>query len=342
MRLIEEKVAVGVGVGVGAALVSWWAWRRFSTPTLPDKWEEVGEVSELIIFPLKSARGIRQGEVKAGIYGVKVDNLDDRSFMVISAQGSSISCKQAEPLAAVETEWKDQVLTLKYPGIEDVSIDTKKDLKDNPVFEVRLGDSTLPGIDCGDKVASWLSKVLYNDSTKVRLVYKGDFVIDRQAKKLPFHNFTQYKKTDRAAYSDWSSYHLACQSSLDDLNSRLEEPILMDNFRPNIIVKGSEAFDENDWAFVKIGDVVLRRLKPCQRCLLTTIDPVKGKRNENAEPLRTLKEYQLLKEPPALAKAWKESPIFGVTMSIDVTGNIAVGDKVSVARASVYPQFKGY
>ncbi|XP_066957616.1 mitochondrial amidoxime reducing component 2-like [Macrobrachium rosenbergii] len=193
-----------------------------------------------------------------------------RAFMVINAHGEGIGCKQAEPLAAVVTEWKDRVLTLKYPGQEDFSFDTKKDLKDK-----KFQGTTLPGIDCGDEVSSWLSKALYKNTKKARLVYKGDFVITRQAKRVPFHNFTQYKKTDRAAYSDWSSYHLACQSSLDDLNSRMEEPILMDNFRPNIIVKGSKPFDENDWAFVKIGDVVLRRLKPCQRCFLTTIDPIR-------------------------------------------------------------------
>ncbi|XP_064110948.1 mitochondrial amidoxime reducing component 2-like isoform X2 [Macrobrachium nipponense] len=305
-------------------------------------WEEVGEVSELIIFPVKSARGIRVQEAEAGVYGVRVNHLDDRGFMVINAHGEGMGCKQAEPLAAVVTEWKDRVLTLKFPGLQDFSLDVKKDLKDKKTIDVKFQGTTVPGIDCGDEVASWLSKALYKDTKKARLVYKGDIVITRQAKKIEFHNFTQYKKTDRAAYSDWSSYHLACQSSLDDLNSRTEEPILMDNFRPNIIVKGSKPFDENDWAYVKIGEVVLRRLKPCQRCMLTTIDPIKGQRSKTMEPLRTLKQYQLLKEPAGLAKAWKDSPIFGVTMSIDVLGNISVGDKVLVARASVYPQFKGY
>ncbi|XP_068246122.1 mitochondrial amidoxime reducing component 2-like [Palaemon carinicauda] len=344
MRLLEEKVAVGVGAGVGAALVGWWAWRRFSTPPLPDKWEEVGEVSELVIYPLKSARGILLKEAQAGIYGLSVDHLEDRALMIINAEGIFVSGRQASRLPAVVTSWQGRTLTLKFPGHEDISVDTENDLKNNPIVETKFRGVKIQGIDCGDEVSSWLSKVLYDDKEKVRLIYKGDFVKDRPARKPEVkHEFTQYRKTDRALYTDVSSYHLACQSSLDDLNSRLEEPVLMDNFRPNIIVKGSKAYDEDDWVYVKIGDVILRRLKPCERCILTTVDTIKGEKMKNMEPLTTLKKYQMLKDaPPELEKAWKAKPIFGISMSIDATGSVAVGDKVSIARASVYPQFRGY
>ncbi|XP_066938389.1 mitochondrial amidoxime-reducing component 1-like [Macrobrachium rosenbergii] len=344
MGVWEEKIAVGIGAGIGAALVGWWIWRRSSTPLLPESWEEVGEVSELIIYPLKSARGIRQKEAQAGIYGLCVDHLEDRAFMVLNAEGSFVSGRQADRLAAVVTEWQGQTLTLKFPGHENVSVDTQNGLRDKPVLEAKLRTHRLPGIDCGNEVSVWLSKVLYDDKEKVRLIYKGDMVKDRPARRPEVkHEFTQYTDRDRALYTDVSSYHLACQSSLDDLNSRLDEPVIMENFRPNIVVSGSKAYDEDDWVYAKIGGVILRRLKPCERCILTTVDPIKGKRNENMEPLATLKTYRMLKDaPPELATAWKSKPIFGITMSIDDTGRIAVGDKVYIARASVYPQFRGY
>lgn len=345
MRILEEKkIALGIGAGIGAALVGWWAWQRSSTPPLPDSWEEVGEVSELVIYPVKSARGLRQKEGQAGIYGLSSNHLEDRVFMVVNAEGTLVTSRQAARLAAVVTEWQGHTLTLKFPGHEDVSVDVENGLRDRPVVVSKFRALKLQGIDCGDEVSAWLSTVLHDDKEKVRLIFKGDLVKDRPA-EIPQvkHEFTQYNKRDRAVYTDDSSYHLACQSSLEELNSRLDAPIPMDHFRPNIVVSGSQAYDEDDWVYAKIGEVILRRLKPCERCLLTTVDPIKGKRNINMEPLTTLKKYRLLKDaPPELVTAWKSKPIFGLTMSIDATGRIAVGDKVFIARASVYPQFRGY
>ncbi|XP_064110956.1 mitochondrial amidoxime-reducing component 1-like [Macrobrachium nipponense] len=332
----------GGGDGVGTCRLVGVA-KVFDSP-LPDSWEEVGEVSELVIYPVKSARGLRQEEAQAGIYGLTSDHLEDRAFMVINAEGTFVTSRQAGRLSTVVTEWEGHTLTLKFPGHEDVSVDVGNGLRDRPVVVSKFRGLKLKGLDCGDEVSAWLSRTLHDDEEKVRLIFKGDLVEDRPAERPKVkHEFTQYNKTDRAVYTDDSSYHLACQSSLEDLNARLDVPVSMAHFRPNIVVSGSEAYDEDDWAYVKIGEVILRRLKPCERCLLTTVDPVKGERNENMEPLTTLKKYRLLKDaPPELATAWKSKPIFGVTMSIDTTGRIAVGDKVFVARASVYPQFRGY
>lgn len=74
----------------------------------------------------------------------------------------------------------------------------------------------------------------------------------------------------QVTYADTCAYMLASESSLADLNTRLAEPVTIDWFRANVVVKGSAAYDEDDWAFVRIGgegeeSVVLRRLKPCDR-----------------------------------------------------------------------------
>lgn len=66
-------------------------------------------------------------------------------------------------------------------------------------------------------------------------------------------------------YADTSSFMVASESSMKDLNGRLKEPVSMGWFRPNVVVRGARPFDEDDWAFLKIGDVVLRRVKPCER-----------------------------------------------------------------------------
>lgn len=78
-----------------------------------------------------------------------------------------------------------------------------------------------------------------------------------------------------------------------DLNARLDEPVAPEQFRPNFVVKGAVAYEEDSWGWVKIGDVLFKNVMPCTRCIFTTIDPETGKKNPKAEPLKTLKRYVL-------------------------------------------------
>ncbi|KAK7063119.1 Mitochondrial amidoxime reducing component 2 [Halocaridina rubra] len=341
MRIPEQTIAVGVGVGVGALLAGWWAWKHYTTP-LPHTWEEIGEVSELKIFPVKSAHGIAVDKADATILGLSCGSLEDRAFAIINTRGTCLSSRHAGALATIETALKGQILTLKAKGFKDISVDIVSDLKDHTVLETRLANLRLPGVDCGDKVAEWLSQVLYNGEEKIRLIYKGDVLKNRPASNPHKYNFYQHRKSDIASYTNYCSYMIASQSSLDDLNTRLSDPVTMRNFRPNIVVEGTKAYDEDDWAYVRIGPVQLRRLRPCERCLLITVDTDTGIFHPEKEPLRTLNGYRCINDPPELAKLMVGKPIFGVLMSIDKTGSISVGDKVYVARASVHPHLRGY
>lgn len=79
------------------------------------------------------------------------------------------------------------------------------------------------------------------------------------------------------------------EASIADLNTRLEDQVTPLHFRPNFIVKGAEALDEDTWDWIKIGPVIFRNVKPCTRCIFTTIDPDAGIKNNETEPLKTLK-----------------------------------------------------
>ncbi|KAK8719781.1 hypothetical protein OTU49_013781, partial [Cherax quadricarinatus] len=193
------------------------------------------------------------------------------------------------------------------------------------------------GVDCGGDVAEFLTRVVSQGKTKLRLLYRGDVGKNRSARRYKYYNFPKIRNTDTMYYAEGCSYVVGTETSLQDLNSRLSEPVSMSRFRGNIVVKGSTPSDEDDWAYVKIGQVVLRKVKPCQRCLLTTVDPDKGEKHSQMEPLNTLRTFRLLKEPATLAKLWSASPVFGISMAIDVTGPVAVGDKVLVARTSKNP-----
>jgi uncharacterized protein YcbX len=108
------------------------------------------------------------------------------------------------------------------------------------------------------------------------------------------------------------------ESSLNDLNSRLEQPLPMNRFRPSIVISGTEPYEEDEMAHFTINEIDFFGVKPCARCVITTIDQqtaVKGK-----EPLRTLSTYRQ-----------KNNKIyFGQNLVHKGSGNIAIGDEVII------------
>lgn len=79
------------------------------------------------------------------------------------------------------------------------------------------------------------------------------------------------------------------EASLTDLNNRMDHDVPAQQFRPNFLVKGPEAFAEDSFDWVRIGEVVFRNVKPCTRCIFTNIDPETAKRDPEGNPLNTLK-----------------------------------------------------
>jgi uncharacterized protein YcbX len=113
------------------------------------------------------------------------------------------------------------------------------------------------------------------------------------------------------------------------LNHRIGNSVVaVENFRHNIVVDGPdlEPYDEDTWDWIKVGDdVVLRNVKDCTRCMLTTIGPENGIRDPEREPLRTLEKYRKHSGPEA-------SPRLGVNLDVRRTGFINVGDPIYIAR----------
>ncbi|HLE91652.1 MAG TPA: MOSC domain-containing protein, partial [Anaerolineales bacterium] len=95
---------------------------------------------------------------------------------------------------------------------------------------------------------------------------------------------------DHTGFADAYPILLTSEESLSDLNSRLEAPVPMNRFRPNIVVKGCEPFAEDTWKRIRIGNVELAVVKPCARCVVTTID--KETLEQGKEPLKTLGRYR--------------------------------------------------
>uniref|UniRef100_UPI003593BCFE MOSC domain-containing protein n=1 Tax=Aquiflexum sp. TaxID=1872584 RepID=UPI003593BCFE len=125
-------------------------------------------------------------------------------------------------------------------------------------------------------------------------------------------------KNESVSFADGMPYLLIGQASLDDLNSKLEHPVPMDRFRPNFVFSGGEAFEEDDWEKVKIGDAVFKITKPCARCVMTTIDQETGKKYK--EPLKTLSGYRSI----------GGKVMFGQNMSLLEGKKIRAGDQITI------------
>jgi uncharacterized protein YcbX len=95
---------------------------------------------------------------------------------------------------------------------------------------------------------------------------------------------------DHIGFADGYPILLTSEEGLQDLNSHLETPVPMNRFRPNLVVKGCEPFAEDCWNRIRVGDVELAVVKPCARCVVTTID--KETLATSKEPLKTLGKYR--------------------------------------------------
>lgn len=150
-------------------------------------------------------------------------------------------------------------------------------------------------IDCGDEAALWFSRYLLEQDTGLRLGY-NDASRRRDITKA-YSNLLEYyinlSNDSTGLYSDLSAVSLINQQSVNDLQKRIgSSNISVENFRPNIVVDSAslQPYAEDDWDWIKIGDVVLRNVKECTRCMMTTVNPEKGTRNSDREPLKTLEK----------------------------------------------------
>lgn len=123
---------------------------------------------------------------------------------------------------------------------------------------------------------------------------------------------------DQVGFADGFPFLLISQASLDELNGRLPSPVPMTRFRPNLVVSGCEAFAEDSWKRIRIGELSFRVVKPCSRCIIPTIDPLSGERA--AEPLRTLSSY----------RRRDNKVYFGQNLLHDGIGELAEGMRVEV------------
>ncbi len=258
-------------------------------------------ISSLYIYPVKSLAGISLQSSELDKMGLK----HDRRWMLVSPSGDFLSQRTVPKMALIQPKFIDEQLILTHSESEDFAVPAA-----NPqnTLLVNIWKDTVSAQRIGQAADDWLFEAL---GIKCHLVYIPDNEI--RACDPAFA-----KQGDRTGFADGFPILLISTASLDDLNQRLKKKVEMRRFRPNIVVSGCHAFAEDGWHQFTLGEIPMRGVKPCSRCILTTVDPSTGERS-GAEPLQTLMSY----------RKQGNHVYFGQNVIHDSTGRLQIGDSLS-------------
>ncbi|HEX3097779.1 MAG TPA: MOSC N-terminal beta barrel domain-containing protein [Usitatibacter sp.] len=265
-------------------------------------------VAALHIYPVKGLKGVELPEARTTERGLE----HDRRWMVVDAAGEFVSQRMLPRMATVWTALEDGALELSAPDMAPLHVPLAPDAGE-PI-RVRVWSSECDALAPSRDADAWLSEYL---DIACRLV------------RMP----ESTRRTSNALYAgpgklvgfaDGYACLATSESSLADLNARLVakggRALPMNRFRPNVVVTGGRAYDEDAWKEIAIGEAVFRAAKPCGRCQVTTTDQSTGE-VVGPEPLATLAAYREHAEFGIM---------FGMNWVMAKTGTIRVGDTVEV------------
>lgn len=261
-------------------------------------------VSELNIYPIKSTRRIALDASEVVAAGLPWD----RRWMLVDGDGRFITARQNPRLALVETSFEGDHLRVSAAGFETLSLALAA--AGGERINVTVWRDSLSAPRVSAQADAWFSRYLGFDCALVRM--NDDMV-------RPV-NPDYGRAGDRVSFADGFPLLVIGEASLADLNTRLARPVSMRRFRPNLVVAGGEAYAEDRWRRIRVGEVEFEGVKPCSRCVFTTIDPDTGEKDPELEPLRTLGTY----------RRRDNAVFFGRNLIPRRTGTLRVGDPVEV------------
>ena len=257
-------------------------------------------LSALYRYPVKSMRGESLDASPVGPQGLP----HDRSWMVADEGGRFVTGRTHPELVRVSARPGPAGVTLSAPGRDDLFVPNAAFTEAWPTIVWGSEFLAWRGAMAAD---AWISAYL---GSRLRFMWIGADTARRV-------------KTDTEvplSFADGFPLLLIGQASLDDLSARVGRPLSMARFRPNLVVSGAEAFAEDGWKRIRIGGVVFRIAKPCERCVFTTVDPDSGHKALDQEPLRTLAKFR--KAP--------EGVLFGQNVIAEGAAELAVGMPIEV------------
>lgn len=265
-------------------------------------------LSGIYIYPIKSLKGVSLKAAK-----VETKGLDcDRRWMLVNENNEFVTQRDFPKMATLEVEIGENGLVV---SDKENKIQIPFESKTNNLEKVKIWSSKCWARVYEKEINKWFSDVLKADCKLVLMP-------EETGRKVNF--FYAPHKTDTVSFADAYPFLLIGESSLNDLNSKLERKIQMNRFRPNLVFNNSEPFAEDNWKKIKIGNTVFHLVKPCARCVITTIDQETGI-SDGKEPLKTLASFRIPK------RSLKKKILFGQNLIAENVGEILqIGDAVEV------------
>ncbi|WP_417250468.1 MOSC domain-containing protein [Celeribacter sp.] len=263
------------------------------------------QIIALTTYPLKSGAPTSHERILAGPMGLE----GDRRWAVCDESGVVATRRELPQLARLNVASTADGLRTTCDGISlEVPVPVNVDPVAAQVFSTRFNGV----LDAGDAAAGFVSEAL---GQPLRLVYFPDAPLRPvSVKHGPEGHYT--------AFADGYPILIATEASRAALNAALGEEIAMRRFRPNIVVDGDFApWSEDKWVLIRAGGALLRIVKPCERCVMTTQDPDTGERLDPREPLYTLGK---------LHRSARGKIIFGQNAIVEEAGVLRLGDAVEV------------
>lgn len=261
-------------------------------------------VSELYVYPIKSLGGIALNSATLTDRGFE----HDRRWMLVDDNNRFLTQREVNTMALLKVLMTEDGLLIQNsqaPGAE-LLIPFQPVTSDTMIVTVWSNQCRAQRVS--DVADAWFSKQL---GISCKLVYMPD-----STHRFVDSRYAHHKEV--TSFSDGYPLLLIGQASLDDLNSRLPAPLPMNRFRPNIVFNGGTPFLEDVMKHFEINGISFFSVKPCARCVITTIDQQTAKKAK--EPLTTLSSYRM-----------KNNKIyFGQNLLYESTGVITLGDAITI------------
>ncbi|CAE6949572.1 Fe-S protein [Vibrio sp. B1FLJ16] len=258
-------------------------------------------LSQINVFPVKSIGGVSLSSAWVEKQGLSFD----RRFMIAKADGSMVTARKYPQMVTVKSALLSDGVVFSALGMEPLKIryqDFK--MQETPAT---VWNDTFSAYTTTDEADDWFTSVL---GLRVELLFCGEQ-----------SNRVRDKFGHNVSFADGYPVLVISQASLDELNKRSSEQHSMDQFRTNLVVAGTKPFEEDSWKRIRIGEVEFESLKPCERCILTTVNTQRGTFRESKEPLKTLQKFRSNE---------RGGVFFGQNLVALNEGIIRQGDKVEV------------
>ena len=236
------------------------------------------KITGLFIYPVKSLGAVPLEESEIGIRGL----FYDRQWMLVKPDGSMITQREFPEMALFKIENLPEHFQIRPTHkTQSPLLLEKNGGESGEKLSVKIWNDTAEALCMNPVYDEWFSEILETNCRLVKMPPDG-------TRK---HIFEKFGEKNDLNFPDSKPLLITNELSLEALNGRAKYPVPMDRFRPNIVFRGLNAFEEDGWNEFGIGENRFKMIKPCGRCIITTIDQQTAEKGK--EPLKTLKTFRL-------------------------------------------------